>query len=508
MNYHGINIPLSSLHSKKSCGTGEFYDLVPLIDWCSQVGFNIIQLLPINDTGYDTSPYNALTSMALHPIYISLHALEHLNDHPQLKRKLVPLRKFNKSQRVQYTKVYEAKVGFLRAYYEAILKKLDKDEEFIKFKVKHAELKKYALFKILKEKHALASWQDWPHDIRDPTPQVYRTQFKKYEDEINFHLFMQLIAYKQMLTVKRHAHKKDVEIMGDIPILISPESADVWAYRNYFNINLAAGAPPDDFNKDGQYWGFPLYKWSVLKKDNYKWWKQRLQYAQHFYDVFRIDHVIGFYRIWGIPLEQLATKGKYYPESERAFARQGHSILRALLKFTNMHPIGEDLGSQPFTPPPITRSLHNLGIDRMIVVRWETYYSNGKFIPYEKYPEGSMTSVSTHDTETLEQWWIEYPKEAKKFAKFRKMTYKKKLTKEMRLQILQEVHALPSCFHVNLLQEYLPLHRDLVWGSPDDERINRPGIMAPTNWTYRYKPSVEEIAKHTPLKNSVKKILS
>ena len=495
MNFHGVNVPLSSLRSKKSCGIGEFYDLIPLIDWCSEVGMNIIQLLPLNDTGYDTSPYNAITSIALHPIYISLQAFK--------KPPLANFKKENQSKRIQYTQVYEKKVGYLRKFFDR--KEYDR-EEFTKFKRKNSPLKRYALYKILREKSNFTSWKEWPKHLQNPTESTFRTQFKKYADEIEFHLFMQFIAYEQLMNVKRHAHNKNVSLMGDIPILISPESADVWANQKFFNLKLAAGAPPDDFNKEGQYWGFPLYRWNAMKKDGFKWWKRRLEYAQHFYDYFRIDHVIGFYRIWGIPLNELATQGKYYPEKVDQFSRQGHTVLKKLLSFTHMHPIGEDLGSHPVTPPSIRKSLAQLGIDRTLVIRWEKHRSNGRFIPYSKYPTHSMTSLSTHDTETLEQWWTQFPNEAKRFAKFSKIPYRKKLTSKMREKILHDAHALPSRFHINLLQEYLALYPELVAKDPNDERINRPGSIAPTNWTYRYRLPIEKITQHAKLKSTIQKL--
>ncbi|MDN3504892.1 MAG: 4-alpha-glucanotransferase [Rhabdochlamydiaceae bacterium] len=504
--FNGINLPLASLRSINSCGVGEFYDLIPMIDWVKEINMDIIQLLPINDTGYDSSPYNALSSIALHPIYISLHALEQLSDHPNLQEKLTEFIPYNKEQRVQYDDVLRMKMDFLRLYYSQTKVLYQSDESFIAYKNKYPWIKRYALFKTLKETQNLSSWKKWPDELKNPSPTTVKELYELHDDEIEFHFFVQYICYNQLLIVKRHAHSKGVMIMGDIPILISPESVDVWFYRRFFNMKYAAGAPPDEFNKDGQYWGFPIYDWKELKADNYRWWDRRLKYAENFYDIFRIDHVIGFYRIWAIPPRQLAIKGEFIPSDEKKFTKLGHCSLKALLKFTHMHPIGEDLGSMP-TPASVSKSLDTLGIDRTIVVRWEIFKTTGEFIPYDKYKKGSYCTLSTHDSETLTQWFRDFPDEAKAFCKAFDMPYKKKLTKTMREKILTDAHHTNSRFHINLLQEYLALFPKLVWECPDDERINRPGMVLPTNWTYRLRPTVEEIVTSKTLKKMMKKII-
>lgn len=505
--FHGINVPLLSLRSKKSSGVGEFYDLLPMIDWCSSIGMNVIQLLPLNDSGYDTSPYNAISSLALHPIYISLHALKNLALFPKLKSKLRSFKKYSRTQRVVYDDVLRMKMDFLYQYYLQMEPHYKKNSSFIQFQKKHPWIKLYSLFKILKEKHNLASWKKWPSELKNPTQQMLSSLYKKYAREIHFHFFVQYTCYEQLIKVKNYAHRKGISLMGDIPILISTESVDVWADRNLFNMRYAAGSPPDEFNKNGQYWGFPIFDWKAMKATDYAWWKRRLTFAQNFYDIFRIDHVIGFYRIWAIPLNELPAKGHFIPAKEKEFTRLGHTSLKKMLSFTTMHPIGEDLGSLP-TPLSVEHSLKTLKIDRTIVLRWEKYRSNGKYIPFEKYPFGSYSTVSTHDSEPLSQWMRDYPKEAKQFFKFRKIPYQKTLTKAVRTKILTEMHQIPCRFHINLLQEYLALFKPLVWPCLDDERINRPGFILPTNWTYRFRPSIETITTHPQLKNSMKKIIS
>ncbi|MCF7851708.1 MAG: 4-alpha-glucanotransferase [Simkaniaceae bacterium] len=502
---HGINLPLSALRSKNSCGIGDFYDLIPIIDWCAEIGLNVIQLLPLNDTGYDPSPYNALSSLALHPIYLSLRKLKYFKARKDFEKKLDIFKSYNRTRRVKYDDVLRIKMDFLHFYFHHNRKHYLKDESFQTFRAEFPWIIEYALFKILKEKQNLAFWEKWPDEIKTPSSETMQQLTQEYADEIDFFFFLQYSCFNQLIAVKRHAHERNIQLMGDIPILISPQSADVWTHHSHFNLNLAAGAPPDTFNKEGQYWGFPLFNWEAMEQDHFRWWQRRLQFAEHFYDIFRIDHVIGFYRIWAIPLGELASKGQYIPAKERDFLKQGEKILKKLLSFTHMIPIGEDLGIYPAS---MGRSLKSLNINRTIVMRWEKYRTTKKFIPFEKYTKHSLCTISTHDSETFTQWYLAGGKEVSAFLKVCQLPCRQHLTQKQRLELLKIAHHTNSHYHVNLLQEYLALYPDLVWECPDDARINRPGFILPTNWTFRFRASVEKITTHALLKASMKKIIS
>ncbi len=504
-HHDGIAIPLSALHSQDSCGIGDFYDLIPLIDWCKEVKFDTIQLLPLNDSAHDPSPYNAISSCALHPIYLSLLHLPFVKKDEKLLKEIEYLKKFNETKHIAYADVLLAKEQFFKKYFHLYGKKVLHSQKAKSFIKKNEWLLPYALFKILKEIFHHTHFQTWPKEIRLHTSEAIEELKHIHNEEIEYHYLLQYLCYTQFSTIKKHANRKKIWIKGDIPILISPDSADVWYHTELFVTDFSAGAPPDFYNKEGQYWGFPLYNWKVMKNNHFAWWKTRLLYASHFYDIFRIDHVIGFFRIWAILIGRPAKEGSFVPADESLWEQQGREILQQLLSFTDMLPIAEDLGVVPDVVRP---TLKQLGICSTKIMRWERLWDKNKtFILPQDYPLISMTSLSTHDSPTLAQWWRDYPEEVEPLCKQKLWMYQKTLTKDQRESILYDSHHTKSLFHINLLQEYLNLHEDLSWDSIDDERINIPGKILSTNWVYKFKPSIEELTSHSSLRYNLQKIL-
>lgn len=492
---HGIDLPLSALRSLKSCGIGEFYDLIPLIDWCSEIGMEVIQLLPLNDSGSDPAPYNAISSCALNPIYLSLHVLPEVETLPDAQM-------LNELPRTAYNEVQSLKLNFLRDYYSKKGSSLTKTKGFEIFIRDNPWVIPYALFKALKDKLEHNPWMSWPDELKSPN---YKALLEKHHNEMLFYAALQYLCHLQLSNVKTYANQKEILLKGDIPILISADSVDVWLRPDLFDFTVSAGAPPDAYNANGQYWGFPILNWESAQKGNYSWWKTRLDASKNYYDLYRIDHVVGFFRIWVIPLNHPAKEGKFIPENPALWIPQGQEILQMMVETTSMLPIAEDLGQ---IPPSVRACLLEMGICGTKVIRWERdYQKNGFFIPYNNYPALSMTTVSTHDCETLQLWWQNFPEEAKAFATFKNWTYSPDLSYDKRLEILYDAHHTPSLFHINLLQEYLALFPDLVWPNPADERINVPGQVLPTNWTYRFRKSVEEIVGHSGLKKVVKELI-
>jgi 4-alpha-glucanotransferase len=503
--HYGIDIHLSALRTKEGSGIGEFLDLIPLIDWCKELQMDVIQLLPLNDTGSDPSPYNALSSCALNPIFLSLHELPYIQNDPELLKKLEELSPLNASNRILYNDVQSHKISFLHAYFDRYGAKVTKSKDFILFVSKNSWLDAYALFKVLKDKLGQNNFFTWPNELKYPSKKEFESLTKKYAKEMTFYFFLQYLCFSQLSSVKQYAKKNKILLKGDIPILISPDSADVWHYPEIFNLDFSAGAPPDFYNPEGQYWGFPIFNWQAMKKNKYHWWKQRLKYANHFYDLYRLDHVIGFFRLWAIPAHHSSKEGKFIPGDENLWAPQGREILETLVASSSMLPIAEDLG----VIPPIVRSiLQDLGICGTKVMRWERMWNEDKrFIPIQNYPPISLTCVSTHDSTTLALWWKESPDEAKDYAAFKEWTYTPELSFSQRFHILRESNESPSLFHINLLQEYLALLPEFVWPSLDDERINIPGKITPNNWTYRFRLSLEEMSSHKTLTEEIRKTL-
>jgi len=503
--HHGVNLPLSALHSRRSCGIGEFFDLIPIIDWCQKLKLDVIQLLPLNNSEHDPSPYNAISSCALNFVNLSLYNLPFLEKRSSLRKAFASMRKMCKSQRIAFSEVQTHKLNWLHAYYDEYKEKILTSAPFQEFVAKNPWVEPYAIFRMLKHQFGHTSWTTWPEELKHPSKKEYDQLFERYFHEISFFITLQYLCYEQLKALKEYANARGIFLMGDMPILVSPESADVWFHPEYFDLTLSAGAPPDVYNKQGQYWGFPIFHWEVLKKNHQQWWKNRLSYASNFFDIYRLDHVIGFFRIWAIPRNHSAVDGKFIPEEMSLWEPQGREILEMLISSSPMLPIGEDLGT---VPPMVRPCLLELGIPGTKVMRWERMWEKDKrFIPLEYYPQVSLTTVSTHDSETLTLWWQDCKAEAKAFATYKQWTYSPHLTLSQRKEILWESHHTPSLFHINLLQEYLAIIPEMVWPNPEDERINIPGTILLTNWTYRFRLPVEKIVKHVELQAAMEKIL-
>lgn len=505
-HHHGIAIPLFSLHSRHSYGIGEYTDLHLLIDWCASIGFDVIQLLPLNSMGLGTSPYSAISAFALEPLFLGLDFLPHIQEHPFLREELKTLPKFSYVSHIDYARVREYKERFLRHYFRFLGPQMIKSEAFEHFYQEASFwLKGYAVFKILKKRHHWMSWETWPEIESNISSELMDSVIYHEQEEFNWFCFLQFLCDQQLKAVKEHAFHKRVFLMGDIPILIGRDSVDVWLHRELFDLNYSAGAPPDMFSEIGQNWGFPIYQWQTIADQNYQWWVERLRWANRYYHIYRIDHIVGFFRIWSIPLGLTGKDGHFIPKEETTWVDHGQKIMLMMLDACDMLPIGEDLG---VVPPEVRACLSALGICGTRVMRWERNWTKGgNFIFPHDYAVESMTTLSTHDTETTQQWWKDYPVEAQLFAQFKGWSYQPLLSREHHREILWDSHHSRSLFHINLLQEYLGLIPGLSWPNPSDERINIPGIMNDRNWCYRLRPSLEELAEHNSLKHLMQELI-
>ena len=480
-NHHGIVVPLFSLHSVSSCGIGEFHDLIPMISWCEDIGFDTIQLLPLNDSWTDSSPYNAISAFALNPVYLSISKLPNVKD-----SEFAHLRNNITSKRIDYKTVRNKKMTFLKGYYAR--EKNNNSDDYNNFIEKHRHwLEPYALFSANKT---------------PPSP----VSLKTYECEVDFHIFIQYHCFQQLKYIKGFATSHKIILKGDIPILINKDSADVWSLQSLFNATYSAGAPPDMYNAEGQKWGFPIYNWTERESDCCKWWKDRLAVASNFYHIYRLDHIVGFFRIWAIPEGKTSKEGFFIPEDHNVWIEYGKKILTMMLESCSMLPIGEDLG---MVPQEIRRCLQNLGIPGTKVMRWERRWHEGEdFIPLGEYMPISMTTVSTHDSRTLTLWWRDCPEEAERYASAKGWKCHPKISQKQHYEIIKDSHNTSSLFHINPLNEYLAMIPEFVHDSPDEERINTPGTISHENWSYRFIPSVEEISSNDELKSLMRKLIS
>lgn len=304
----GVAVPVFSLRTDEGFGIGEFQDLKKLADWAALTGQKMIQTLPINDTtllhtNRDSYPYNAVSVFALHPIYLNIERMGHLTP-AQRKQYETKKKELNAKTISDYQTVYDEKMRFFTALYKAEKEAVFSSEAYKTFFEKNKEwLVPYAVFCYLRDKYGTPHFYDWKkysvYNAKD-VAKLSSPAAKEY-DKVAFHYFLQFHLDRQLSDAVAYAHSIGVALKGDIPIGISPDSVDAWTDPQLFNLNASAGAPPDDFSISGQNWGFPTYNWDIMAQDGFRWWTRRFTKMADYFDAYRIDHILGFFRIWQMP---------------------------------------------------------------------------------------------------------------------------------------------------------------------------------------------------------------
>ena len=305
----GTLVPVFSLRSKDSFGVGDFGDLRKMVDWVAQTKQRVLQILPINDTTIthtwtDSYPYSCISIFAIHPQYADFKALPQLTDATQRKRFEKLRKELNALPQIDYERVNDAKNEYLRLLFEQEGKKTFQTAEYKHFFEENKKwLVPYAQYCMLRDTYGTADFSQWPdHQTWDEADRTALTNVRsKAYKAVALHYYVQFILYVQMKGVHEHARSKGVILKGDIPIGVNRHGCDVWQEPRYFNLNGQAGAPPDDFSANGQNWGFPTYNWDAMVADGCAWWVRRFSNMAKFFDAYRIDHVLGFFRIWEIP---------------------------------------------------------------------------------------------------------------------------------------------------------------------------------------------------------------
>lgn len=401
----GASIPLFSVYSKNSLGIGDLEDLKIIIDWCSQVGLNILQLLPMNEMGSLFCPYDSISSFSLEPAYLYLRGI------PQARNRKISLQidKLRSSLPAGTGSVdYAIKKEKLRLLREIYRLGVPESPEFNKFKEENAYwLFDFSLYKVLKGYYKGLPWYDWEDKFRDRQKAALQDFQQEHREEINFQEWVQWLAFMQLKEAKKYAQKQGVLIKGDLPILVSRDSADVWQHPEFFKLDFASGAPADMYCAKGQRWGMPPYNWERIAQDGYRFLKERLRFAQEFYDILRIDHVVGLFRIWSIPyrepLENKGLNGFFEPRDENLWGEQGKKILSVMLDNTDMLLCAEDLG---VIPQVCKDTLKELGIPGNDVQRWtKDWKVKHDFLAPKEYRPLSVAMLSTHDTTNWPAWW-------------------------------------------------------------------------------------------------------
>ncbi len=447
----GVLAPLFALRGQNDLGIGDVGALREFVDWAADAGFGVVQLLPINETGSDNSPYNAISSVALDPATIELAAVPDLepSDLAEIVGR-VDLATLH-SGPVAYSLVKPLKRSLLRRAFENFTRTTwrshgNRARRFNLFRRTHAAwLDSYALFRVLMQVNEGAEcWDTWPAEQQtaasasawlEKQPWKIRCEF---DIEMRFAKYIQWIAWGQWEDAKKYAEKRGVALMGDVPFGVSYYSADVFGRPELFDHRWSGGAPPeplfkaDDFTcKWGQNWGVPLYDWEAMRADDFSWWQQRVRQVRDVFHLFRIDHILGFYRIYSFPwrpkrnaeflplspdeakaitggeLPHFLPNDDETPERKASNRAQGEEILRVLLAETGEHRlIGEDLGTVPDYVRP---SLASLGIPGFRIPIWDTTPDN-QLVAAGDYDRLSVATYATHDHETLRAIWERWMK--------------------------------------------------------------------------------------------------
>ncbi len=545
-------------------GIGDTAGLREFVSFASEVGFGFVQLLPINETGPDNSPYNAISSVAIEPMTLDCSP-EGLKDLTEVASAEVlasyDIAALNKGG-VQYGEVRKLKKELLLRSFEQFMRdvygRVDvRAEAFESFCRDESEwLNDYCLFRLLMEREGGSQvWQQWKEDYKSKDKalellaQEAESSSVDTDRELRYFAYVQWVAYEQWKEVADYAASKDVCLMGDIPFGVSLYSVDVWANLDIFDLDWYGGAPPEQLFKDdefvqkwGQNWGIPLYRWDALRDRHFDWWRQRIAKTTEIFGMFRVDHALGFYRIYSFPWNPVRND-EFLPlsheeaaercdgrlpgfrpreddsdESKGENCREGEDYLQVIKEAAGISEvIAEDLGTVPDYVRP---SLEKLRIAGMKVPQWE--FSDGHVTSGLHYPDLSFATYATHDHQPVPAQW-----------------------KQMHRQLNESEHESPEWWEAqNFLAslcafadiemvdgmppEYSPevwekLMRELCFSNSDrvafmisdllgdEDRINVPGVMDGTNWSYRVPVSSKELAigqEHWDLRAALKKVLN
>ncbi|MES2646283.1 MAG: 4-alpha-glucanotransferase [Bacteroidota bacterium] len=318
----GVAIPVFSLRSNNSYGVGEFTDIKLLVDWARSIGMKLVQLLPLNDTTathtwVDSYPYSAVSAFALHPLFLNLEKLAGAKHVKLLDGIAGQKATLNKLPDVDYEAVMTGKMAFVKKLFAVMKKDWLASSDYQKFYDDNKHwLLPYAVFCKLRDKYNTSEFDNWPeqNSYDASLAEKISSPAHKEFDSVAIHLFLQYQLHLQLQDAVSYAHANGVIMKGDIPIGIYRNSCDAWVEPGLYNMDAQAGAPPDDFAIKGQNWGFPTYNWKRMQQDGFKWWKQRFEQMGNYFDAFRIDHILGFFRIWSIPMHAVeGIMGRFVP---------------------------------------------------------------------------------------------------------------------------------------------------------------------------------------------------
>jgi 4-alpha-glucanotransferase len=480
----GVLVPLFSIPSARAWGIGEIGDIPACAAWVREAGHSFVQLLPVTEVASgETSPYSAMSAMAIDPIYISLADIPEFQAIGGEEAASPPARYaldfVRRSRRVRYDAVRALKRDALRAAYErfsacADAARLAAFESFVERE--GWWLGDYARFRAIRETIG-RPWTEWPEALRRRDGSAVSSKERELERSIRYYSYLQWIADEQWHAARERA---GIGLFGDVPFMVGGDSADVWVRQHEFQLDRSVGTPPDAFSETGQNWGLPVYDWEAVKASGDEWFRQRARRSTALYDGYRIDHIVGFYRTYVRPLPDGRPFTPYFsPGDEPSQRAQGERVITSF-RSADALVVAEDLGS---IPDFVRESLAALGTPGYRVLRWSRdWHTDGHpFIDPASWPARSVGTSGTHDTTPLAEWW-------------------ETLEREDRTALLQIPALAPR--DVNASSPFGPPIRDAlldtILGSGSDlvilpvqdlfgwlDRINTPATIGPHNWTWR-----------------------
>jgi 4-alpha-glucanotransferase len=542
----GVLTPLFAVRTETDLGIGDLDGLRQFIDWAASVGFKLVQLLPINETGGDNSPYNAISAMAIEPttLHLAPGSPEDLTEEDFDSVVAGANLKKLRSGPVHYRQVRKLKRALLEKAFARFTAGGGDPAGFAAFVEKEKPwLEDYAFFRALMEENGgTEAWDYWPEEHRsvagartwlNSQPAEMQERFARNEQ---FFRYVQWIAYSQWIAAKAYADERGVALMGDIPFGVSYYSADVFSRPDQFLLDWSGGAPPEPYFKDdeftqkwGQNWGIPLYNWGAMRATNYDWWRQRVRGVRRIFHVFRIDHVLGFYRIYAFPwrpqrnaeflpltqeemLQRTGGRAPHYAprdddswENCEANRREGEEYLRmALDAAESTRLVGEDLGT---VPPYVRPSLQSLGIAGFKIPQWESY-PDGRVIPGSEYQRLSVTTYATHDHKPVRAMWDEA---------FEHESATRDQARGDLEKIAQFAGITSLADGADFDRDFYPqttgaLFRSEAWIAivmitdllARKDRFNVPGTAADSNWSRRLHMTVERLGQSRGVKQRMK----
>jgi 4-alpha-glucanotransferase len=510
----GALIPLFSIPSSRSWGIGEIGDIEAMVRWLDGAGIHILQLLPINEMPPgETSPYSALSAMAIDPQFITLDRVEDFSAiggedalEPELRARLDAVRV---APRIQYAEVRALKDVALRRcfarFQDADLAAGTRRAAAFRGYVDEEGwwLNDYALFRALHARHAERGWSDWPQPLRCRQSEALDRARAELAGEIQFRQYLQWLAGEQW----REARDRmgNVALFGDLPFMVSGDSADVWARQDEFSMAASVGVPPDAFSETGQDWGLPVYRWDVLAERDFDWLRDRAHRNADLFDGYRVDHLVGFYRTYYRPHD--GGEARFVPEEQDAQLALGERVL-GVFREPGSEIIAEDLG---VVPDFVRASLARLSVAGYKVFRWEREW-HGEGQPFKDpvdYPPVSVATSGTHDTEPMVIWWEDAPREERE-AVLAIPSVRRLLTEEDLASV--DAPGLPHVIHEALLETLfasgsntliLPIGDIFGWR----DRINQPATVGDGNWTWRLPWPSDRMATE-PVATDVRKQLA